>query len=95
MKFMKTREEGLGQQILFYGKRFLQASGLLILLSGVLGSATCHRNPTEIIAAPPKCPEWSEEAIIELQQLITQEQFYNLIYALGRQEQHCEALEVW
>ena len=94
MRYMKTQKKGRGQQILFYGKRFLQVSGLLILLSGVLGSA-CHLNRTKIIAAPPKCPEWSQEAIIELQDLITQEQFYNLIYALGRQEQHCEALEVW
>jgi len=94
MKFMKTREEGLGQQILFYGKRFLQASGLLILLSGVLGSATCGKT-TEIIAAPPKCPHWSEEAIKEFQELVFQEGYYDLIHAIGRQEQHCEALEVW
>ncbi len=94
MRYMKTQEKGLGKQILFYGKRFLQASGLLILLSGVLGSATCGKR-TEIIAAPPKCPEWSAEAIIELHHLLAQEQFYNLINAIGRQEQHCEALEVW
>ena len=94
MKYMKTQRKGLGQQILFYGKRFLQVSGLLILLSAVLGSATCGKK-TKIIAAPPKCPEWSQEAIIELQQIIAQDHFYNLIHAIGRQEQHCEALEVW
>jgi hypothetical protein len=94
MKFMKTQKKGLGQQILFYGKRFLQGSGLLILLSAVLGSATCGKK-TKIIAAPPKCPEWSAEAIEELQELVFQEGYYNLIHAIGRQEQHCEALEVW
>jgi len=94
MKYMKTQKKGHGQQILFYGKRFLQGSGLLILLSAVLGSATCGKK-TSIIAAPPKCPEWSEEAIAELEEMITQEDYYNLIYALGRQEQHCEALGVW
>lgn len=50
------------------------------------------------MAAPPPCPAWSEEAIVELELLYSlyeagEIDMESLDYQLGENQRHCEALD--